>query len=1010
MLFISLLLTLLPLPAVAADDDAVSWSQMDLPVEGKTGNWVLASGSGGISHLNQAKDGTLYCYSTPPGTSYTLFKSINRGNGWNYTGEVKNVIVDIAVAPDDSSVVYYATASTVYKSTDAGDSFSPLPYYPGGAGTGNISITAIDVVNESGRYIIAASTKDSDAGEFGGVYLYDEKDPDPLTGWDDTYIGNCDVYDVAFSPSPIVGQWHLAAATNDETVTVIKTKIGDTDWGSMISNTTVPLGTLVGAQIAFPDNYGKSQQDFTLIAGFNTGTGSGDAYIIYGEVTPAASSYVDFDIGRSDGLNSVDVSSIAVIGDSRSAVITAGTATGAQVYATNDGGATWVGSTKPPTGTAVTCIIPAKDFPTSGAIYAGTNGTEGAFSISTDCGLTWDQCSLIDTQISALVDFAPSPGYDHDSTVFVLTFGNSRHSLWRTEDGGTSWERVFSGALPGVEGIDYIRLSPEYGSNGKVLFLTGTSGGKPVLWKSKDNGADFTRPRPAYDPDSAASFNIMQCTVIDNSSLILGTFNGTNGLIYITSDAGWTYSGKVPVGTALLNSIAISPDYGNDKTILIGNKAGWTFLSDDGGASFEPLPDVSAAPLSGSVSVNFDPGFSQNGTIYAASGTADKGVYRYIIGHSLAWERIDTTLPEGSLLNQIALSAKGTLYAANSKAGMGIERSLNPAASGPVFETITHNLQSNTVLTGLMAAGDRLWTMDTANSMLMTLSDTLTSPVTLTAPADEEAGINTQNTKLDWEPLEGATAYEWQLDTDTGFTTIPTGFDDTTRSTSARLPELEPDTIYYWKVRATSPVLSPWSDRRSFTTTLSGAVSSPQLNSPAAGAVVPVRPVFQWDPVAGADRYELLIATDYTFAVPVMDKSGDNALPTTAWQCDANLEPDNTYYWKIRARNSESFSEWSNIGVFITEPDSTAQIQPTAESPLDKMSVMNTNTVTTTLTVTDTTQANIPPPVTTQVIQMHQTTPDWVRPLLYIGGGLILMIIIVLLVLVIALLRMGNRY
>ncbi len=69
---------------------------------------MLASGSS-VQHLTMAIDGTLYCYANPSATSYRLFKSADGGGSWSYTGEVEDTIVDIATAPNDASIVYYAT-------------------------------------------------------------------------------------------------------------------------------------------------------------------------------------------------------------------------------------------------------------------------------------------------------------------------------------------------------------------------------------------------------------------------------------------------------------------------------------------------------------------------------------------------------------------------------------------------------------------------------------------------------------------------------------------------------------------------------------------------------------------------------------------------------------------------------------------------------------------------------------------------------------------------------------
>ncbi len=106
------LLTLLSIssttnPATAAPEE-VKWSRVNIPTEGKAGDWLLASGSD-VQHLTMAIDGTLYCYANPQGTSFALFKSTDAGYSWSHIGQVKDAIVDIATAPDDASIVYYAT-------------------------------------------------------------------------------------------------------------------------------------------------------------------------------------------------------------------------------------------------------------------------------------------------------------------------------------------------------------------------------------------------------------------------------------------------------------------------------------------------------------------------------------------------------------------------------------------------------------------------------------------------------------------------------------------------------------------------------------------------------------------------------------------------------------------------------------------------------------------------------------------------------------------------------------
>jgi len=226
-LLLSLLGSILFISPAVASPDVVKWSGVNIPTEGKPGNWVLANGSD-AQHLTMALDGTLYCYVNPSGTSYTLFKSTDGGYSWSYIGEVEDEIVDIATAPDDASGVYYATSSAVYKSTDAGGSFILLPANPGGAGSNNMEITSIDVARAGGSNIITVGTRDTDSSEYGGVYILDESDL--ISGWLDTNLGSYDVYAIVFSPNFATDQ-QLVAVVTDETDTFVTTRIGDGGWG-----------------------------------------------------------------------------------------------------------------------------------------------------------------------------------------------------------------------------------------------------------------------------------------------------------------------------------------------------------------------------------------------------------------------------------------------------------------------------------------------------------------------------------------------------------------------------------------------------------------------------------------------------------------------------------------------------------------------------------------------------------------------------------------------------------
>jgi hypothetical protein len=920
--------TKLVIPANATSD-TLEWLGVNIPTEGRSGDWVLADGSD-VRHLTMAADGTLYVYATPSGTGYTLFKSTDDGYSWSYTGDVQEAIVDIATTPDDASIVYYATASDVYKSTDAGNSFTPLPANPGGAGSNNVEITSIAVAPEGSDDLIAVGTRDTDGTEYGGVYVPDE----PFTGWTDTNIGSCDVYAVAFAYGSPHDQELVAVATN-EADTLITAKIGSDSWGATIGDAIIAGLTLVSATIVFPADYDIDDAGCVLFTAIDTGSNDGDVYKVSRTLVPDSSVAADLDIGFAYGLTDVDVTGLAVSGDTATADLLAGVASSAQVYVSTDSGVNWTRSTKEPTGTSKTDVVMAHDFISSGKAYAATAGAESAFSCTIDSGITWNQVGLIDTGISSIVDLAVSPGHNRDDTMFMITY-DGEHSLWRSLNDGTTWERVFNGILTGVDSFELVELSPKYGSDSQVVFLAGVSGGNPAVWQSNDNGQIFT--------PMVAPLAVDVWTVVDDNTLFIGGYDAVNGVVYYTEDGGSTYSAGAVAGDRSLSSIVLSSEYEEDKIVLAGNTTGQVYYSDDSGASFMQLGQQ--LPLSagvGEVTIAFDPEFSSSGIIYAASSaeaaTGDKQrIYRFIIGRSDTWESIDGTLPDGAIIECLGVSASGVLYAANFQSvdatneEGGIERCLNPTYSlNPAFETVTRGLDDGAIMTGLWLCGNQLWSIDATNTRLRTYIDTLSTPVVLASPSDEAPGIDTAGVSLDWAVMAGATRYQWQLDYDADFSAVPSGFEGETQASSTWIPVLEPATEYYWRVRVTEPVLSPWSDKWSFITVLGSTVVAPELLSPGAGVSgVPLRPVFQWSAIAGADSYELLVSTDFSFTEPLIMKLDADVLPTTAWQSDVDLECDTTYYWKVRGSSSDSYSAWSAVSAFTTEaplpPSSPVQL------------------------------------------------------------------------------------
>ena len=441
---------------------------------------------------------------------------------------------------------------------------------------------------------------------------------------------------------------------------------------------------------------------------------------------------------------------------------------------------------------------------------------------------------------------------------------------------------------------------------------------------------------------------------------------------------------------------------------MAGNSSGQVFLSQDNGTNYSLLGQ--ALPLTagvGKISVAFDCKFSENRIIYAATdakviSTSKDRIFRFTIGQSTTWKSIYSSLPDAAIIKQVAMTNDGTLYAMNNESTVaadtkgGVVRSLNPTYSAPTFETMLSGFDDATTLNKMSFYGNQLWVVDSKNMHLMTFIDNLTLPMTLVSPDSKAAGLDTANLNLKWEAVSGAIGYEWQVSDNAGVSGLLTALTGNSDSSSARVTGLTPATTYYWRVRTNNPYLSRWSDTWTFNTMLGGTNVVPVLSVPAAGAKTTVKPIFQWSTINTATKYDLMVTTDSVFSNIVIDKTGDNAVDSNAWESDIELENNTTFYWKVKARSDKSFGAWSAVGAFITEPApviliTTEEATSTTDSPL-----------TTTSAPIETIISTLPPLITTStlIIQLTDTTqpvdvnvslPQWI-----IYGGITLLGIIVI--------------
>jgi hypothetical protein len=174
-----------------------------------------------------------------------------------------------------------------------------------------------------------------------------------------------------------------------------------------------------------------------------------------------------------------------------------------------------------------------------------------------------------------------------------------------------------------------------------------------------------------------------------------------------------------------------------------------------------------------------------------------------------------------------------------------------------------------------------------------------------------------------------------------------------------------------------------------------------QPESPTIGATgVPVKPVFQWTAVIGAEAYELVVATDAAMADPAIARTDENAIAGNAWQCDVSLDYATTYYWKVRAINATTRSPWSTIGVFTTgDAPLSPETPPATTAPDHEIVGRPANLDTVPLTPNPTPAPMEPAPAVNVTVIPNPSVlpgiPNWV---FYLISGLLAAVILTLIV------------
>ncbi len=917
--FLFILTLILPVLSFVISPSSVNagrmiWSTVDTP--GNAYNVVISPSE--ISSLAVCQDGrTIYSVNT---ANSRLYRSDDAGASWY---DLSNYLVTagaslpawlVAAAPDNPRFVAVVTSSAgspgkVFVSADAGQNWNDANF----PAAGNISALAISPFY--GNYDIAVATRASGSGSIntckasgiGGSWL------------DQGFSG--DVLSIGFSPN-YKSDPSLAVLFATNAGTYINVGIRDlnantTNWTAIYSGNP-PEITVSGA--------GTSPKANQII------TGDLELPADYSGQAPAyCRAYVSIDatagnagVFRIDGTtinqlmnaqSNKRISSIAYRGTYISGKLLVGEVLGDSARATvltwttdapNTCPATcWYQTEKPPTGAGTSGYGNAQVAwsPDGSRAYCGTssallnspaawpsaylNGTpldESAFSLSIDNGRTWNQLSLIDTQISALSDVAVSPDANTVYLASLNNAGNHLDSIWRSNSqlSGKSWERVL--CIPSTTNDIILRMN-DLGSDRAIFFA---SRGTDDLRQSQDYGQTWKAQLPGMpvtDFSVTSINNVPYVFTLGSSHVRKGN---ASSLIPQWSQQVATNISSGHTIFAAPNGVVVVGGDTNDNRVAV---------SIDAGASFNT---TNAFPVAGRIHAIADYRLGSTFIIYAATDTAGSDIYAMVPG-SVPWNPMGT--PHTGFWG---LAQMGTLYGASAAA---VDRTLEPERLGaPYIEwsNLNQGLPAGVVFSRepvslKLSPGVNLWAIDnraynyqSSIGRLWTYCDCLSpgvrqyippapppkevlfaAPLPVAPRPDDLIPVFINNNTIaditfQWRHSTSAIAYEFWLAKDGDFSQIILQKTITVQNRSAPSWTLtdkkgmEQGKTYYWKVRVVQASTGEkgagvWSELFPFTiaenkSTTPAATPTPTPTATVDNRTVPATPNIVSTPTPSSDN------------------------------------------------------------------------------------------------------------------------------------------------------------
>lgn len=204
----------------------------------------------------------------------------------------------------------------------------------------------------------------------------------------------------------------------------------------------------------------------------------------------------------------------------------------------------------------------------------------------------------------------------------------------------------------------------------------------------------------------------------------------------------------------------------------------------------------------------------------------------------------------------------------------------------------------------------------------------LAPPVATDATESVSNAVTSEFTAT-WQDIEAATGYILDVASDTGFTTMLSGYNAKVlgKVTSLRLDGLKGNTSYYYRVRAiiTADGFGTTPSGYSNVITTLTKMSPPEATEPTnmASTASSVEFTATWKAVTAATSYLLDIALDPNFSSMLSGYSAKDVGNTTSLRI-TNLDEKTNYYYRVRAVGTQT-SDNSNVILARTQAMSTSE-------------------------------------------------------------------------------------